>query len=253
MPSQIIGYYSARKEKLLKGFDSNSALIKASLVSRYGNVFTRSLQREARQEYEKLIPEIPYIKGSRARLLNSFLLITVQELAVYKAMKKLGKPPGEAWELCHEALRLRVAEIPQWKRWLLRRFMFSRIVRKIMARRARQQQKARFGDFEIEYLIGEGDKFDFGVNYLQCGNHTFVKRHGGEEFAPYVCMSDIALSEAMGWGLVRTQTLADGCTHCDFRFKEGAATQISSKTPEVQESIERIRKKEAEQGAVEDG
>ena len=128
--------------------------------------------------------------------------------------------------------------------------MFFRLVRKIVARRARQQQKVLMGDFEIEYLISEGDKFDFGVNYLQCGNYTFVKRHGGEEFAPYVCMSDIVLSEAMGWSLIRTQTLADGCPHCDFRFKKGAATQISSKTPEVQESIERIRKKEAEQDAV---
>ena len=80
-----------------------------------------------------------------------------------------------------------------------------------------------------------------------------MKRHGGEEFAPYVCMSDIALSEAMGWGLIRTQTLADGCPHCDFRFKEGMTTQISSKTPEVQEAIERIRKKETEQGAAAEG
>jgi len=248
-----MGYYNARKEKLLKDFDSTSAMIKASLVARYGQEFANMLQREVRQEYEKLIPEIPYIKGLRARALNTFLLISVQELAVYKAMKKHDKSLGEAWELCHEALRFRLAEVPQWKRWLLRRFMFSRLVRKIMARRARQKQKVRFGDFEVEYLIGEGDEFDFGVNYLQCGNLTFVKRHGGEEFAPYVCMSDIALSEAMGWGLIRTETLADGCPHCDFRFKEGEATQISSKTPEVQEAIERIRKKEAEQGAVADG
>jgi len=250
MPGQIMGYYSARKEKLLKDFDSTVVLIKASLVERYGQEFASTLQREVREEYEKLIPEIPYIKGLRARLLNSFLLITAQEFAAYKAMKKLGKPPGEAWELCHEALRFRMAEIPRWKRWLLRRFMFSRLVRKIVARRARQQQKVQFGDFKIEYIMGEGDEFDFGVNYLQCGNYNFVKRNGGEEFAPYVCMSDIVLSEAMGWGLIRTQTLADGCPHCDFRFKKGAATQISSKTPEVQETIERIGNKEVEQGAA---
>ncbi len=78
-----------------------------------------------------------------------------------------------------------------------------------MARRARQQQKIRFGDFEIEYLIGEEDEFDFGVNYLRCGNYTFVKRHAGEEFAPYVCMSDIVLSAALGWRVIRMQTLAD--------------------------------------------
>jgi hypothetical protein len=126
----------------------------------------------------------------------------------------------------------------------MQRFMFSGLVKWIVARRARKNHKVRFGDFEIEYVVGDGDEFDFGVNYLQCGNYKFVKEHGGEDFAPYVCMSDIALSEAMGWGLIRTQTLADGCPHCDFRFKASALTRISSKTPEVQETIERIKRKE---------
>jgi len=253
MPSQIMGHYSSRKEKLLKDFDRTSALLKDSLVARYGKELASTLQKEVRQEFERLIPEIPHIKGVRARALNTFLLITAQEFAAYKAMKKQGKPPAEAWELCHQALRLRVAEIPGWKRWLLGRLMFSNPIKKIMARRARQQQKVSFGDFEVEYVIGEGDDFDLGVNYLQCGNHRFVMQHGGEAFAPYVCMSDIALSDAMGWGLIRTQTIADGCHYCDFRFKKGAATQISSKTPEVQDAIERIRAKEAEQGAATDG
>ena len=244
MTEQTIGYYSARKEKLLKNFNRTSLLIKSSLVARYGDEFTSGLLRDALQEYEKLIPEIPYIKGARARMLNSFLLITAQELAAYKAIKKNGKSPEEAWELCHETLRFRLAEIPKWKRWLLRRFMFSHLVRKIIARRAWQQQKVRFGDFEIAYLIDEEGEYDFGVNYLQCGNLTFVKTHGGDKFAPFVCMSDIALSEAMGWGLIRTQTLADGCSHCDFRFKKGAATKISSKTRDVQKTIEKIRMKE---------
>ena len=247
-----MGYYNKRKETLLKELDRTTLLMKDSLVARYGQNLASTLQREVRQEYEKLIPEIPYIKGMRAKPLNTFLLITAQELATYKAMKKHGKPPEEAWELCHEALRLRLAEIPQWKRWLLRLFMFSRPVRKIMEVRARQRQKARFGDFEVEYLIGKKHDFRFGVNYLRCGNLNFVKKHGGEEFAPYVCMSDIALSDAMGWGLIRTQTLADGCHHCDFRFKKGGATQISSRTPEVQQTIERINSKEAEPKSLEE-
>jgi hypothetical protein len=244
MSDEIMGYYNKRKEALLKELDRTNLLMEDSLVARYGKDLASALQREVRQEYEKLIPEIPYIKGMRARPLNTFLLITAQELATYKAMKKHGKSSGEAWELCHEALRFRLAEIPQWKRWLLRLFMFSRPVRKIVEIRARQQQKVHFGDFEVEYLIGEGHDFGFGVNYLQCGNLNFVKKHGGEEFAPYVCMSDIALSDAMGWGLIRTQTLADGCHYCDFRFKKGGATQISSRTLEVQKTIERIRNKE---------
>jgi hypothetical protein len=49
MPNQIMGYYSARTEKLLKDFDSTSALIKASLVARYGKEFANTLQQEVRQ------------------------------------------------------------------------------------------------------------------------------------------------------------------------------------------------------------
>lgn len=244
--SQIVGYYTSRKEKLLRDFEASCALMRTSLMARYGEEFANTLETEAHQQYEELIPEIPYIRGPRAKLLNNFLLISAQELAVYKAVAEQGKSPGEAWELCHEALRLRLAQFPHWKRRLMRRFMFSGLVRRIVARRALKKEKHRFGDFEIEYVVDGEDEFDFGVNYLQCGNYKFVAEHGGEAFAPYVCMSDIALSEAMGWGLIRTQTLADGCPHCDFRFKKEAETQISSKRPEVQETIERIWNKEAE-------
>lgn len=246
MPSQLVGYYDSLKASLLGDFDRASELMNESLVARYGEEFTNVLRRDARSEYELLIPDIPFITGPRARFLNVFLLITAQEVAVYKAMKKRDMPPGEAWEVCHEALRMNVSKIPRWKHWLLSNLMFSGFVKKIMARRALRQEIGRFGDFEIEYVAGDERSFDVGVNYLKCGNLQFAITHGAEAFAPYICMSDIALSEELGWGLIRTQTLADGCHHCDFRMKKGAATQISSQTPEVQATIERIRAKEAE-------
>lgn len=74
---------------------------------------------------------------------------------------------------------------------------------------------------------------------------------GAEEFAPYVCLSDISLGEALGWGLIRSETLADGCQRCNFRFKKGGEPQISSLTPEVQATIEKIRKKEMERSSPE--
>jgi hypothetical protein len=248
MPDQLVGYYGSRKANLLNDFDRKCDLMNDVLSERYGEEFANSLRRDAQAEYEILIPEIPFIKGLRAKVLNRFLLATAQEIAVYKAMKKRGKPPAEAWELCHETLRLYVKTIPKWKIWLLRYLMFSGLAKKIMARRAKRRQVNRFGDFEIEYLVGDGKEFDVGVNYLKCGNHRFAMNHGAKDFAPYICMSDIALSDALGWGLIRTQTLADGCHHCDFRMKKGAATQISSKSPEVQATIDKILAREAEHG-----
>ena len=241
---QIIGHYTARKTELLKDLDYTFALMNDTLVNQYGEKTVQQMRKSVRSEYETLIPQIPFIPRLRARMLNIFLLITAQEVAAYRALSKLGKSPDETWQLCHKAIRLRTEAIPKWKRWVLRKFMFSQLVKTIMARRAKRHQVNRIGDFEIEYLSGEGDAFDFGVNYSRCGNYRFAMEHGGAEFAPYICMSDIALSDAMGWGLTRTQTLADGCDHCDFRMKEGAMTRITSKTPEVQKTIERIRAQE---------
>ena len=239
-------YYTSRKPKLLKGFDKTANLVRDFVVSSYGSDFADTLYREVRQEYEVLIPQIPRVGGFTAGSLNTFLIISAQELAVYKVMKKYGKTAGEAWEICHEALRLRMERFSKIKHWLLARLMYSSFVKRRVKKRAEEGQQLRFGDFEVKYVIGDGKNFDFGVDYVGCGIYKFMQAQGAEEFAPYVCMSDIALSDALGWGLIRTETLADGCERCDFRFKKGGKTQISSRTPGVQATIERIIKKETE-------
>ncbi|UCG48028.1 MAG: L-2-amino-thiazoline-4-carboxylic acid hydrolase [Phycisphaerales bacterium] len=238
-----MSYYSSGKSKLLKDFDVTADLVRDFLIHRYDREFTDTLYREARQEYENVIAEIPHIKDVRARALNSFLLITAQELALYKAMKRHGKEPGEVWEICHEAIKRRMKRFSNIKRWLLKRLMYSSFLTRRVKKRALKQEPLKFGDFELRYVLGDGIEFDWGVDYVACGNYNYVKAQGAEEFAPYVCMSDIALSDALGWGLIRTQTIADGCESCDFRFKKGSDTKISSKSPEVQATIQRIEKK----------
>lgn len=238
-------YYASRKSKLLKDFDRTAALVQDYLVQNYGLEFAETLCKQARQEYEKLIPQVPFIPGARARALNSFLRITAQEVAVYKAMAGNGKTPDEAWELCHLGLKERLKNFSKIKRWLLKHLMHSRFLMRRVKKRVARQQQLKFGDFEIRYVLGDGTDYDWGVDYLSCGNYNIAKAHGAEEFAPYICMSDIALSDALDWGLIRTQTLADGCTFCDFRFKKGGINRISSKTPQVQATIERIRMKES--------
>jgi hypothetical protein len=230
-------------ERLLRDFDKTADLVRPFVAGRFGEGGADALYRRVRENYEEFIPQIPRIGGLRATMLNSFLRITAQEVAVYKAVKERGGTPSEAWEVCHEGIRLRMTEFPRWKRWLFRRLMYSGIVRRVVRRREERNEQAKFGDFEVRYRTGDGSDFDIGVDYVRCGNLELAKKLEAQEFAPYVCMSDIALSDALGWGLIRTQTLADGCSHCDFRFKRNAETQVSSKTPEVQQTIERIEQR----------
>ena len=162
-------------------------------------------------------------------------------------MKRYGKTTGEAWEICYDVLRLRIEKVSKIKRWLLARLIFSSFGKRIIQKRAEKSQQHRFGDFELKYVIGDGENFDFGVDYVGCIIYKFMQDQGAEEFAPYLCISDMALSDALGGGLIRTETIADGSARCDFRFKKGGKTQISSKNPEVQAMIEKIRKKAVSQ------
>ena len=45
-------------------------------------------------------------------------------------------------------------------------------------------------------------------------------------YPPYHCAADMLYSDKLGWGLIRTQTLAEGAKRCDFRFKRGGPTRI---------------------------
>ena len=112
MKKQMVkNYYISRKPKLLKSFDKTAGLLRDSIVSRYGADFADTLYREVRQEYEALIPQIPHIEGIRAAPLNTFLVISAQELAVYKAMKKEGKTAGETWEESINGLGIRESDL----------------------------------------------------------------------------------------------------------------------------------------------
>ena len=42
----------------------------------------------------------------------------------------------------------------------------------------------------------------------------------------YLCLTDYVSSEALGRGLVRNKTLAEGCAVCDFRFKQGRPSSL---------------------------
>ncbi len=178
-----------------------------------------------------MIPHIPHIDGPPA--LNSFLRISALELSVFKAMKEHGKSAGEAWEICHEALKARTDSMPKFLKKIIGWYLFTGFVKN----RARKMSGRDLGGFTIEYVEEEGD---WGVNYRKCAIYEFLKEQDAQEFSPYVCLSDMALSDAMGWGLRRTETLADGCDKCNFRFRKGAETEISSKIPEVQATINKI-------------
>lgn len=82
-------------------------------------------------------------------------------------------------------------------------------------------------DYVFNFVEGDGQTFDYGVYYLECASCKFLAKQGAPELAPYLCLVDILYSKALGWGLTRTMTLAEGAERFDFRFKKGGKTKVA--------------------------
>jgi hypothetical protein len=222
MKKQMVDdYYTSRKAKLLKDFDKAAKRLRKILVSYYGDDLTDTIARETRQEYEALIPELPYI-GGKKNLLTRNLIGSAQALALYRVLKRHGKTVEEAGKIIYEAVEAQIGAYPRLLLCLLGKLRFTKFVVKKLRKLAAESQKRRYpGDWVCTFVEGDGEEFDFGIDYTECGICKFYHAQGADEFTPFLCLTDFPLSKAFGSGLARTMTIAEGCDKCDFRWKRG--------------------------------
>jgi hypothetical protein len=217
--------YVSRTPQLLRDFDRSVSRVKPILVSRYGEELAATLMRDARREYEDLIPQIPYI-GERNPMLI-FLLPTSRYLALYRAFQKQGRTVEEAGRLAYEIGTAEFEALPSIVRRFIGILWFSRwFAGRLQKRAALSEERQYPGDYVLAYIEGDGQDFDYGIDYIECASCKFLADQDATELAPYACAVDKVASEMLGWGLRRTMTLAEGGERCDFRFKKGGETCV---------------------------
>jgi hypothetical protein len=217
--------YLYRKNQIMKTFDKLLVRVQPSVSAWLGEEQARQFMREARQEYEELIPRIPYIGDSSLAL--GFFLPTTRYLAVYRTLQRQGRTIDEAGRLIYRMGTEEALAIPPLGRRIMEALWFSWWFRRLAKKRAIKSQRRRYlGSFVMSYVEGDGREFDYGVDYTECANCKFLQAENAFELAPYVCATDKPISELMGWGLYRTTTIADGSQICKFRFKKGGKTQV---------------------------
>jgi hypothetical protein len=217
-------YYVRNKARLLKEHQRMAAAGREILVAQYGETFADTLTRESLAEFEKLLPELPYIGGRRNSLTGN-LVSSASALAFYRVMKRHGKSVEESGEYLYRMMEAWIERYPRFVRRLMGRYYMSKLSQRQSRQKAAVSQERRYpGDWVREHVEGDGDAFDWGVDYTECGIVKFLHSQGADELAPYLCLLDYALFGALGIELKRTQTLAEGGERCDFRFKEGGET-----------------------------
>jgi hypothetical protein len=189
------------------------------LAERYGAEAVPGLLSEARAEFEALIPAIPYIGGADNPLTDTLVQMT-SLLAFHRVLTRHGRPVEEIGALVHGMAQNRIESTPPALRRLLGKLYMSRLWRRRTERKALASQSGAYpGNFVFEVVPADSPGQAWGINYRECGVVKFFHAQGADEFTPYMCFIDFMLFPAMGIDLRRTGTIAQGCTHCDFRFR----------------------------------
>jgi hypothetical protein len=217
--------YISRKNQLLKSFDKAITRSKRVLIDRYGKEEANSLISESSREYEALIPQIPFI-GNKNPLLV-FLLPTSRYLAIYRVLRRMGLTVEEAGQIISQMNEAELKSIPVFVRRIIGYLWFSPWLIKRFRKRAKESQERKHpGGYVLTFIEGEGDKFDYGIDYTECAGCKFLHEQNALELAPFMCVLDKTASDILHWGLTRTMTIANGFEKCDFRFKKGGKTNI---------------------------
>jgi hypothetical protein len=210
-------------------FDLVAKSARSMLEGYFVGANINALVAETRQEFENLVPQLPYIGGKQP--FTEFIVFTGMFLAVCRISQAHGKTVEQTGEMIFEIGKAFIKSSPAFLLRLFAPLNFSRYYLDRLRKCAIESHQRKYpDDYVYDFIEGDGKTFDYGVDYLECASCKFLAKQGVPELAPYLCPVDVLYSEALGWGLTRTKTLAEGAEMCDFRFKKGEQTKIAVPT-----------------------
>jgi hypothetical protein len=140
-------YYISKKDDLIKSLEKNQKYFKKVLISYYREPEIVNITKETRREFEKIIPEIPYIGGDR-NLRTEDLEQSAMALAFYKVQKKHSRTTDEIGNIIYKATEAGLKSYPKWLLRLSGGKYFSKKFLALERNNAKESQKRQYeGDW----------------------------------------------------------------------------------------------------------
>ena len=181
------------------------------------------IRQEVMDEFGVVLSQMPYVGGAENRM-SDFFMRLLGFMAIGRVLHRHGVPPPVIGEIEREALEAQLLTVPEQERLAAgRQFLSAENQALVRAQAARSATAGHRDEFPLDFVYdfvepGPGDDFEFGVDYKACGFCKFAACHGDGAVLQNLCGLDFDAYAARGIRLERTQTLAGGATHCNFRF-----------------------------------
>jgi len=223
MAEIIHPFYESHRGAMEAAMRHRLDLAEAMLCERAHLSHTDGIRQEVMGEFEIVLTQMPYVGGAASRM-SDFFMRLMGFMAISRVLRRHGVPLSVIGEIERETYTAQLRTEPEAERLASgRQFMSSEhqaLLREQATKSTTQSHQKEFPeDFVYDFVEpGPGDHFEFGINYKACGFCKFAAHHGDTEILPNICGLDFDAYAARGIHLERTQTLAGGASHCDFRF-----------------------------------
>ncbi len=239
----IKDYYIKRKPKLMKNFSKALEVARDVLKSKFTEAKLSEIFTQIKAEYEKIIPEIPYIGGNK----NSYTTLLVggmSSLAMFRVLEKEGFTLREIGEFYY---KYRDIQNTIRKKSLEKigkdpaQYPFETVHVDYVKKLCETSKLRKYpDDWVADYVEGDGKTFDWGFDFYECGFQKTLKRLDAEKFVHLFCLADFSEANILGFGFSRTQTIGFGAPMCDHRFVKKFKTPRGWPPDDLPEFKERI-------------
>jgi len=177
------------------------------------------IRREVMDEFEIVLIQMPYVGGTTSRM-SDFFMRLMGFMAIGRVLRRHKVALSVIGDVERESYRAQLVTVPEAERLASgRQFMSAENQTLLREQAAKSQAEEYPEDFIYDFVEpGRGDSFEFGINYRACGFCKFADRHDDQDILPHICGLDFEAYATRGIHLERTQTLAGGASHCNFRF-----------------------------------
>ncbi|WP_377830206.1 L-2-amino-thiazoline-4-carboxylic acid hydrolase [Bradyrhizobium lupini] len=216
-------FYEAHRGAMEAAMRDRLDLAEAMLRERAQLSEVDEIRREVMDEFEIVLTQMPYVGGAASRM-SDFFMRLMGFMAISRVLRRQGVPVPVIGEIERETYKAQLLTAPEAERLASgRQFMSPKnqaLLREQAARSATESHQTEFPeDFVYDFVEPDtGASFEFGINYKACGFCKLAARHGDKDILPNICGLDFVAYAARGIRLERTQTLAGGASHCNFRF-----------------------------------
>jgi len=177
------------------------------------------IRQEVMDEFDIVLTQMPYVGGEQSRM-SDFFMRLMGFMAMSRVLRRHGLPVPLIGEIERQTYKAQLLALSEAERLAEGHQFMSPENQALLREQAIKSHREEFPqDFVYDFVEpGPGDKFEFGVNYKACGFCKFAARHGDNDVLPNICGLDFDAYATRGIRLERTQTLAGGASHCNFRF-----------------------------------